>query len=93
MSVFQCKNQYQVRSECLSCTFRASCCNARLSRALVPVFFAGYSVRDREKKRDGGGAAYTGEYKGVQADGGWFSVMEIRMSRRIKTKRNMCAFQ
>ena len=23
----------QVRSECLTCTFRASCCSARLSRA------------------------------------------------------------
>ena len=26
----------QVRSECLTCTFRASCCSARLSRAQVP---------------------------------------------------------
>ena len=36
----------QVRSECLTCTFRVSCCSARLSRAQVPVF-AGTSVRDR----------------------------------------------
>ena len=27
----------QVRSECLTCTFRASCCSARLSRAQVPL--------------------------------------------------------
>ena len=41
----------QVRSECLMCTFRASCCNGRLSRAQVPTF-AGSSLRDRNK---GGG--------------------------------------
>ena len=34
---------YQVRSECLTCAFRASCCSARLSRAHVPAF-AGSSV-------------------------------------------------
>ena len=39
----------QVRSECLTCTFRASCCSARLSRAQVSAF-AGSSVRDRKKK-------------------------------------------
>ena len=33
------------RSECLTCTFRASCCSARLSRAQVPTF-AVSSVRD-----------------------------------------------
>ena len=37
----------QVRSECLTCTFRASCCSAGLSRAQVPVFVVGSSVRDR----------------------------------------------
>ena len=36
----------QVRSECLTCTVRASCCSARLSRAQVPTF-AGSFVRDR----------------------------------------------
>ena len=36
----------QVKSECLTCTFRASGCSARLSRAHVPAF-AGSSVRDR----------------------------------------------
>ena len=41
----------QVRSECLTCTFRASCCSARLSRAQVPGF-AGSSVRDRCVKRN-----------------------------------------
>ena len=35
----------QFKSECLTCTFRASRCSARLSRALVPDF-AGSSVRD-----------------------------------------------
>ena len=42
----------QVRSECLTCTFRARCCNARLSRAHVPAF-ADSSVRDRGKKGEG----------------------------------------
>ena len=37
----------QIRSEWLTCTFRASCCSARLSRAQVPPF-AGSSVRDRD---------------------------------------------
>ena len=35
----------QVRTECLTCTFRASCCSARLSRAQVPAF-ADSSIRD-----------------------------------------------
>ena len=57
----------QVRSECLTCTFRASCCSARLSRAQVPAF-AGSSVRDRGKKGEGiRGTACTGGYKGVRA--------------------------
>ena len=59
----------QVRSECLTCTFRASCCSARLSRAQVTAF-AGSSVRDRgEKWGEGvrGGGAWTGGYKGVRA--------------------------
>ena len=30
---------YQVRSECLSCTFRTSCCSAHLSRAQVPAIY------------------------------------------------------
>ena len=42
ISVWDC----QVRSECLTCTFRASYCSTRLSRAQVPAF-AGSSVRDR----------------------------------------------
>ena len=42
----------QARSVCLTCTFRASCCSARLSRAQVQAF-AGSSVRDREKKGEG----------------------------------------
>ena len=42
----------QVRSECLTCTFRASCCSARLSGAQVEAF-AGSTVRDMKK---GGGS-------------------------------------
>ena len=41
------------RSECLTCTFRASCCSARLSQAQVPAFPSS-SVRDMTKK--GGGS-------------------------------------
>ena len=36
----------QVRSECLTCTFRVICCSARLSWAQVSAF-AGSSVWDR----------------------------------------------
>ena len=46
------KADNQVRSECLTCTFRANCCSARLSWEQVPAFFDSF-VRDREKK--GGG--------------------------------------
>ena len=42
----------QVRSECLTCTFRASCCSARLSGAQEPAF-ASSSVWDREIKAGG----------------------------------------
>ena len=58
----------QVRSECLTCTFRASCCWAHLSRAQVPAF-PGSSVQDRKKKRGEGvrGNTCTGGYKGVRA--------------------------
>ena len=48
---------YKVRSECLTCTFRASCCSARLSRAQVPAF-TDSSVQDRKKnwgRSKGGG--------------------------------------
>ena len=47
----------QFRSECFRCTFRASCCSARLSRAQVPAF-ACSSVRDRKRK---GGRRWMGE--------------------------------
>ena len=54
----------QVRAECLTCTFRASCCSARLSRAL-------------EKKDGGGGGggvapALTGTREYKQSDRGWW---------------------
>ena len=41
-----------ISAQCLTCTFRASCCSARLSRAQV-MTFADFSVWDRKKK--GGG--------------------------------------
>ena len=75
----------QVRSECLTCTFRASCCSTRLSWAQVPAV-VGSSVRDRKKRQErvrggGGETACTGGYKGVRAvqpesvaGGGWFEV-------------------
>ena len=43
----------QVRSKCLTCTFRASLCSARLSWAQAPAF-TGSSVRDSGK--NGGGS-------------------------------------
>ena len=46
-------NFIQVRSECLTCTFRASCCSVPLSWGQVPAF-AGSSIRDRRKKKGGG---------------------------------------
>ena len=39
----------QVKSDCLTCTFRASRCIARLSRAQM-LLFACSSVRDRKYK-------------------------------------------
>ena len=54
----------QVRSECLTCTFRASCCSAHLSRAQVPAF-ASSSVRDMGK----------GLLDGLRYDG-WVSVLD-----------------
>ena len=60
--------QWVVRSEC---TFRASCCSARLSRAQVP----GHEKKRAGSKRGecvcvcggGGGVACTGRYKEVRA--------------------------
>ena len=37
---------------CLRCTFRASCCNTRLSRAQV-LAITGFSVQDKKKRREG----------------------------------------
>ena len=84
-----------VRSECLTCTFRASCCSARLSRAQVQAV-AGSSVRDRKKKR---GEGVRGDRLHWRVQGNTSSptrissrrrvvwgVMEFGMSRRIKPK-------
>ena len=61
----------QVRSECLTCTFRASCCSARLSRAHA-LAFAGSSIQDRKKKRGegvrGGPSALAGTREYEQSD-------------------------
>ena len=60
----------QVRSVCLTCTSRASCCSAHLSRTQVPAF-AGSSVRDREKKgvgNNGGPPALAGTREYEQTD-------------------------
>ena len=46
--------------ECLTCTFRASCCSERLCRFLCP----GQGGKGGGSK---GGAAFTGGYKGVRA--------------------------
>ena len=42
-------SQHVRSGQYLTCTFRANCCSARLSRAQVPAF-AGSSVRDRKRK-------------------------------------------
>ena len=58
-------------SQCLTCTFRESCCSARLSWA-----------QDKRGGVRGGGTACTGGYNGVRAvrpesvaGGGWFEVL------------------
>ena len=43
---------YQVRSECLTCTSRTSCCSARLSRAQVPGLRR-FLCPGQEKKGEG----------------------------------------
>ena len=65
--------------ECLTCTFRASCCSARLSRAQVPTF-AGSSVRDRKQIGE-----WMGGEGGPPAMGE--DVMEFGMPRRIKPNK------
>ena len=47
------------------CTFTASCCSARKSRAQVPAF-TGSSVRDRRKKGGGGGGGGSTACTGVK---------------------------
>ena len=51
----------QVRSECLTCTFRASCCSARLSRALVWPSPFPLSGTGKINKRGVGGGGEGGE--------------------------------
>ena len=70
----------QVKSECLTCTFRAITFSTCLSQAQV-LAFAG-SVQDRKTKGGGSKGACPGRYKGVQAvrpesvaGGGWFEVL------------------
>ena len=89
----------QVRSECLTCTYRARCCSARLSRAQVPAPLSG-----KGENRGGGskgGGACTGGYKGVRAvrpesvaGEGWFEVLwNLECPVGLSQKKNMCAFQ
>ena len=40
----------QVKSECLTCMFRKSCCSARLSRTQI-LAFASFSVHDKKLER------------------------------------------
>ena len=80
-----------VRSECLTCTFRASCCSA------------GSSVQDRTKKGGEGvrGELPAGGYKGLRAvrpesvaGGGCFEVLwNLECPVGLSQRRNMCAFQ
>ena len=60
----------QVKSECLTCTFRASCCSARLSRVQVPAFFC----PGQEKKGRGRKGVRAVRPESV-AGGGWFEVL------------------
>ena len=53
----------QVRSECLTCTFRASCCSARLSRAQVPDALSGTRVK-KGRDKVGGPSALAGSREG-----------------------------
>ena len=86
----------QVRSECLTCTYRASCCSAHLSWAQV-LDFAGSSIWDRTKK--GGGEGVKGDHLHWRVQGStssptrvgsrWrvvWGVIEFGMSCRIKPK-------
>ena len=58
----------QIRSECLTCTFRTSCCSTRLSQAQVQAF-ASSSCQGQGKEGGGskGGTACTGGNQRVQA--------------------------
>ena len=55
----------QVRlTQCLTCTFRASCCSTHRSRTQVPAFAAPLSRTGKERGYGrGGGGACTGGYK------------------------------
>ena len=86
----------QIRSECLMCTFRASCCSARLSWVQVSAF-TGSSVQDNKNIR--GGEGVRGDHLHWWLQGSTSSptgigsrrrvvwgVMEFGLSRRIKSK-------
>ena len=78
----------QVRSECLTCTFKSSCCSARLSRAQVPGGGEGVRGDRLHWRAQGSTSSPTGISSRRRVVSG---VMEFEMSRRIKPKRNMCA--
>ena len=83
----------QVRSECLMCTFRTSCCSTCLSQSQVPAF-AGSSVQDQKKGGDGskrGQPALVGTTSPTRVGSRRRvvrGVMEVGMSRRVTPKRN-----
>ena len=65
-----------VRSECLTCTFRASCCSARLSRAQ-----GGGSKGYWQVQKSTSSPTRVGNRRRV-----FWGVMEFGMSRRTKSK-------
>ena len=75
----QCHDIQTVRSECLRCTFRASCCSAHLSWAQV-LDFAGSSVWDRTKK---GGRSKKGDHLHWRVQGNTSSPTRVGSRWRV----------
>ena len=65
----------QVRSEYLTCTFKASCCSPRLSRAQVPVPLSGTGKKRGGGKGGGGAPAMAGTREYEQPDQNRFEVL------------------
>ena len=73
-----------VRSECLTCTFRASCCGARLSRPQVP----GQGKRGERARRDHLHWRVQGS---TVSGGGWFEVLWNLECPVGLSQREICA--